>query len=74
MGAAYRTAPSVLCGGSGRHLHGSRILLGRDIINSVVDKLAKAMPIYHDLICVGGFDWHWMFEIVAPFYTMVYWG
>lgn len=33
-----------------------------DIINSVVDKLAKAMPVIMILICVGGLIGTWMFS------------
>ncbi|SUG78018.1 sodium/proton antiporter [Salmonella enterica subsp. enterica] len=29
MGATYRTAPSVLCGGSGRHCHGGKDTVGK---------------------------------------------
>lgn len=43
-----------------------------DIINSVVDKLAKAMPVIMSLICVGGLIGTWMFSGTIPY--MVYWG
>lgn len=43
-----------------------------DIINSVVDKLAKAMPVIMILICVGGLIGTWMFSGTIPY--MVYWG
>lgn len=43
-----------------------------DIINSVVDKLAKAMPVIMILICVGGLIGSWMFSGTIPY--MVYWG
>lgn len=43
-----------------------------DIINSVVDKLAKAMPVTMILICVGGLIGTWMFSGTIPY--MVYWG
>ncbi|HAB2967831.1 TPA_asm: Na+/H+ antiporter NhaC [Salmonella enterica subsp. enterica serovar Enteritidis] len=43
-----------------------------DIINSAVDKLAKAMPVIMILICVGGLIGTWMFSGTIPY--MVYWG
>ncbi len=43
-----------------------------EIINSVVDKLAKAMPVILILICVGGLIGTWMFSGTIPY--MVYWG
>lgn len=43
-----------------------------DIINSVVDKLAKAMPVIMILICVGGLIGTWMFSGTIPY--MVYCG
>ena len=43
-----------------------------DIISSVVDKLAKAMPVIMILICVGGLIGTWMFSGTIPY--MVYWG
>lgn len=38
-----------------------------DIINSVVDKLAKAMPVIMILICVGGLIGTWMFSGTIPY-------
>lgn len=43
-----------------------------DIISSVVDKLAKAMPVIMILICVGALIGTWMFSGTIPY--MVYWG
>ena len=43
-----------------------------DIIHSIVDKLAKAMPVIMILICVGGLIGSWMFSGTIPY--MVYWG
>lgn len=43
-----------------------------DIIESVVSKLAKAMPVIMILICVGGLIGTWMFSGTIPY--MVYWG
>ncbi len=51
----YRTAPSVLCGGGGE----ACMVAGycwEDIINSVVDKLAKQYG-YLDPDLRGRFDW-----------------
>ncbi|SFU44439.1 Na+/H+ antiporter NhaC [Xenorhabdus koppenhoeferi] len=43
-----------------------------DIINAIVAKLAKAMPVIMILICVGGLIGTWMFSGTIPY--MVYWG
>ncbi|ERK09650.1 Malate Na(+) symporter [Serratia fonticola AU-P3(3)] len=43
-----------------------------DIINSIVSKLAKAMPVIMILICVGGLIGTWMISGTIPY--MVYWG
>ncbi|MFM7945393.1 Na+/H+ antiporter NhaC [Hafnia paralvei] len=43
-----------------------------DVINSIVSKLAKAMPVVMILICVGGLIGTWMFSGTIPY--MVYWG
>ncbi|HCD2888609.1 TPA: Na+/H+ antiporter NhaC, partial [Klebsiella oxytoca] len=43
-----------------------------EIISSVVDKLAKAMPVIMILICVGALIGTWMFSGTIPY--MVYWG
>lgn len=43
-----------------------------DIINSIVSKLAKAMPVILILICVGGLIGTWMISGTIPY--MVYWG
>uniref|UniRef100_UPI0035C729AC Na+/H+ antiporter NhaC n=1 Tax=Serratia quinivorans TaxID=137545 RepID=UPI0035C729AC len=43
-----------------------------DIIESIVAKLAKAMPVIMILICVGGLIGTWMFSGTIPY--MVYWG
>ena len=43
-----------------------------DIIDSIVAKLAKAMPVIMILICVGGLIGTWMFSGTIPY--MVYWG
>ncbi|MCT4711370.1 Na+/H+ antiporter NhaC [Enterobacteriaceae bacterium H11S18] len=43
-----------------------------DIIDSIVNKLARAMPVILILICVGGLIGTWMFSGTIPF--MVYWG
>lgn len=43
-----------------------------DIINSIVGKLAKAMPVILILICVGGLIGTWMISGTIPY--MVYWG
>lgn len=43
-----------------------------DIINAIVSKLAKAMPVILILVCVGGLIGTWMFSGTIPY--MVYWG
>ncbi|MQL49265.1 Na+/H+ antiporter NhaC [Photorhabdus khanii] len=43
-----------------------------DIIDAIVAKLAKAMPVMMILICVGGLIGTWMFSGTIPY--MVYWG
>ncbi|NUU68327.1 Na+/H+ antiporter NhaC [Enterobacteriaceae bacterium BIT-l23] len=43
-----------------------------EIIDSIVSKLAKAMPVIMILICVGGLIGTWMFSGTIPY--MVYWG
>ncbi|MBD2795373.1 Na+/H+ antiporter NhaC [Xenorhabdus sp. 18] len=43
-----------------------------DIIDAIVAKLAKAMPVIMILICVGGLIGTWMFSGTIPY--MVYWG
>ncbi len=43
-----------------------------DIIDAIVTKLAKAMPVIMILICVGGLIGSWMFSGTIPY--MVYWG
>lgn len=43
-----------------------------DVINSIVEKFAKAMPVIMILICVGGLIGSWMFSGTIPY--MVYWG
>lgn len=43
-----------------------------DIIEAVVSKLAKAMPVILILVCVGGLIGTWMFSGTIPY--MVYWG
>ncbi|OCJ20082.1 Na+/H+ antiporter NhaC [Serratia sp. 14-2641] len=43
-----------------------------NIINSIVSKLAKAMPVIMILICVGGLIGTWMISGTIPY--MVYWG
>lgn len=43
-----------------------------DIIDSIVAKLAKAMPVIMILICVGGLIGTWMISGTIPY--MVYWG
>ncbi|WP_445497030.1 Na+/H+ antiporter NhaC [Photorhabdus sp. SF281] len=43
-----------------------------DIINSIVAKLTKAMPVILILICVGGLIGTWMISGTIPY--MVYWG
>lgn len=43
-----------------------------DIINSIVAKLAKAMPVILILVCVGGIIGTWMLSGTIPY--MVYWG
>ena len=43
-----------------------------DVMNSIVAKLAKAMPVIMILICVGGLIGTWMFSGTIPY--MVYWG
>ncbi|HHH1742739.1 TPA: Na+/H+ antiporter NhaC [Yersinia enterocolitica] len=43
-----------------------------DIINSIVAKLAKAMPVILILVCVGGLIGTWMVSGTIPY--MVYWG
>ncbi|PHM40021.1 hypothetical protein Xmau_02205 [Xenorhabdus mauleonii] len=43
-----------------------------DIIDSIVSKLTKAMPVTIILICVGGLIGTWMFSGTIPY--MVYWG
>lgn len=43
-----------------------------DIIESIVAKLAKAMPVIMILICVGGIIGTWMISGTIPY--MVYWG
>lgn len=43
-----------------------------DVINSIVEKFAKAMPVIMILICVGGLIGTWMFSGTIPY--MVYWG
>ena len=43
-----------------------------DIIESIVAKLAKAMPVILILVCVGGLIGTWMVSGTIPY--MVYWG
>ncbi len=43
-----------------------------EIIQSIVQKLAKAMPVILILVCVGGLIGSWMFSGTIPY--MVYWG
>ncbi len=43
-----------------------------EIIDAIVSKLAKAMPVIMILICVGGLIGTWMFSGTIPY--MVYWG
>ncbi|WP_446470573.1 Na+/H+ antiporter NhaC [Xenorhabdus stockiae] len=43
-----------------------------DIINAIVAKLVKAMPVIMILICVGGLIGTWMLSGTIPY--MVYWG
>ncbi|MDC9595962.1 Na+/H+ antiporter NhaC [Xenorhabdus anantnagensis] len=43
-----------------------------DIIDAIVAKLTKAMPVIMILICVGGLIGTWMFSGTIPY--MVYWG
>ncbi|MCC8421995.1 Na+/H+ antiporter NhaC [Photorhabdus thracensis] len=43
-----------------------------DIIDAIVAKLAKAMPVMMILICVGGLIGTWMFSGTIPY--MMYWG
>lgn len=43
-----------------------------DIIEAIVAKLAKAMPVILILICVGGLIGTWMISGTIPY--MVYWG
>lgn len=43
-----------------------------DIIDAIVSKLAKAMPVIMILICVGGLIGTWMISGTIPY--MVYWG
>lgn len=43
-----------------------------DIIDAIVSKLARAMPVILILICVGGLIGTWMFSGTIPY--MVYWG
>ncbi|TYR89837.1 Na+/H+ antiporter NhaC family protein, partial [Serratia marcescens] len=43
-----------------------------DIIEAIVAKLAKAMPVIMILICVGGLIGTWMISGTIPY--MVYWG
>lgn len=43
-----------------------------DIIDAVVSKLARAMPVILILVCVGGLIGTWMFSGTIPY--MVYWG
>ncbi|MFT8211188.1 MAG: Na+/H+ antiporter NhaC [Symbiopectobacterium sp.] len=43
-----------------------------DIMNAIVNKLAKAMPVILILICVGGMISSWMLSGTIPY--MVYWG
>ncbi|PHM69588.1 Na+/H+ antiporter NhaC [Xenorhabdus kozodoii] len=43
-----------------------------DIMDAIVAKLAKAMPVIMILICVGGLIGTWMFSGTIPY--MVYWG
>lgn len=43
-----------------------------DIIDAIVAKLAKAIPVIMILICVGGVIGTWMFSGTIPY--MVYWG
>ena len=43
-----------------------------EIIDAIVSKLAKAMPVIMILICVGGLLGTWMFSGTIPY--MVYWG
>ncbi|MGL4723716.1 MAG: Na+/H+ antiporter NhaC [Scandinavium sp.] len=43
-----------------------------DIIDAIVSKLAKAMPVIMILICVGGLIGTWMFSGTIPY--MVWWG
>lgn len=44
----------------------------KDIINAIVAKLARAMPVIMILICVGGLIGTWMISGTIPY--MVYWG
>lgn len=43
-----------------------------DIINAIVEKLAKAMPVILILVSVGGLIASWMVSGTIPY--MVYWG
>ncbi|SUP83105.1 Na+/H+ antiporter NhaC [Yersinia pseudotuberculosis] len=43
-----------------------------DIIESIVAKLAKAMPVILILVCIGGLIGTWMVSGTIPY--MVYWG
>lgn len=43
-----------------------------DVIDSIVAKLAKAMPVILILVCVGGLIGTWMISGTIPY--MVYWG
>lgn len=43
-----------------------------EIMHSIVQKLAKAMPVILILVCVGGLIGSWMFSGTIPY--MVYWG
>lgn len=43
-----------------------------DIIDAIVSKLAKAVPMIMILICVGGLIGNWMISRTIPY--IVYWG